>query len=569
MPTQGGIVGTKAAAPTGTTQQQNTLPSQFAAKQATLYGPGGQKQVVGVGSQQASDLQKQGYGLTPGSYKAPVTASTVPQPTQGGMTQAQANAAPGIGAPQNVPQASPNQTPQPQQPSVPQIPQQQPQPAQSPQPVNPNQDLIQQLSQNGLLGQALAASLQRASQPTPEYTSAQENLQKLSSQPSPQVQQAIENLKNFQTGYAQSVGGIQSTPIPLEFQQGREQVLQGQYSRELPAYQEAVQSSLGQQQQQIGALQSILGQANTQQQLQQQGIAGVAGALQPTLGQYGQAQYAPLGGTVQPTTTPGYQILNPSDMSKYQPNQIQKNPDGTITLKPGVTPIQGTVKQVSLPAALGGQQGGDVVPQSDPFYQQMQAYANLLVNNQGSAIPSSVTGNAALNAQLIRMAQQINPNFNVNIAAGVGGAQQAIVSGQTQQIATYQSALQQGQNLKAQFSDLVRSFSLNPSDVNKLNQGIQSIANNVSDPHYQQLNNYINEIANTYANALTPAGGNPTDYKTSIAQGMLNSTMKGQNLLDVMNSLDDAVKAKIAGIPTAGSFSGQSQQQGQKGIYDW
>ena len=42
--------------------------------QATLYGPNGQKQVVTVGSQQASSLQSQGWGLTPGSYKSPAAA---------------------------------------------------------------------------------------------------------------------------------------------------------------------------------------------------------------------------------------------------------------------------------------------------------------------------------------------------------------------------------------------------------------------------------------------------------------------------------------------------------------
>lgn len=40
-------------------------------QKATLYGPGGTKVVVDVGSQQASSLQSQGYGLTAGSYKEP------------------------------------------------------------------------------------------------------------------------------------------------------------------------------------------------------------------------------------------------------------------------------------------------------------------------------------------------------------------------------------------------------------------------------------------------------------------------------------------------------------------
>jgi hypothetical protein len=55
----------------------STTPAPVAsAKQATLYGPNGQKQVVDVGSTQASQLQSQGWGLTVGSYKTPITGTT-------------------------------------------------------------------------------------------------------------------------------------------------------------------------------------------------------------------------------------------------------------------------------------------------------------------------------------------------------------------------------------------------------------------------------------------------------------------------------------------------------------
>jgi len=50
---------------------------------ATLYGPNGQKQVVTVGSGQASQLQSQGWGLNAGSYKA-----APPKPASGGYNNA-------------------------------------------------------------------------------------------------------------------------------------------------------------------------------------------------------------------------------------------------------------------------------------------------------------------------------------------------------------------------------------------------------------------------------------------------------------------------------------------------
>ena len=77
------------------------------------------------------------------------------------------------------------------------------------------------------------------------------------SQGSPQLQADQDALKNFQLQYAQARGDIQHTPIPLEFQQGREQVIANQYNSSLPAYQGAVQSDIQRQ----GLTQQALNQA--------------------------------------------------------------------------------------------------------------------------------------------------------------------------------------------------------------------------------------------------------------------------------------------------------------------
>jgi hypothetical protein len=53
-------------------------PAPVQTQKATLYGPGGQAQVVDVGSGQASQLQSQGWGLTQNSYKATVAAPSTP-----------------------------------------------------------------------------------------------------------------------------------------------------------------------------------------------------------------------------------------------------------------------------------------------------------------------------------------------------------------------------------------------------------------------------------------------------------------------------------------------------------
>lgn len=139
-----------------------------------------------------------------------------------------------------------------------------------------------------------------------------------------------------------------------------------------------------------------------------------------------------------------------------------------------------------------------------------------------------------------------------------GSATQGIVGTQATQIAGYQSALQQGQNLQSQLTDLIHTFGLNPNDVNAVNTGIQTIAKNTSDPRYQILSNYVNDIANTYSQILTPPGGSATDTTRGIATSMLNATASGQSLISVMQSLDQAAKAKIAGVSTTGASTGSS-----------
>lgn len=166
---------------------------------------------------------------------------------------------------------------------------------------------------------------------------------------------------------------------------------------------------------------------------------------------------------------------------------------------------------------------------------------------------------------LLQTIQQSNPNFNVNQNIGASSATQNIVGNQSQQIATFQSALQQGQNLQSQLTDLISTFGLNPNDINAANSGLQAIARNTSSPQYKILQNYVNDIANTYAQVLTPTGGSQTDTTRSIASSMLDATASGQSILAVMQSLDQAAQAKIAGVSTTGS----TQSNGTSNIYSF
>lgn len=101
------------------------------------------------------------------------------------------------------------------------------------------------------------------SQP-PTYPGLLEALQKLSTEGSPQVQEANKNLADFRTKLAGTYAGIENTPIPLEFQQGREQVVGRQAATEEAALQSAVSNALTGQNQQITGLTAAMGGAAPQ-----------------------------------------------------------------------------------------------------------------------------------------------------------------------------------------------------------------------------------------------------------------------------------------------------------------
>ncbi len=193
---------------------------------------------------------------------------------------------------------------------------------------------------------------------------------------------------------------------------------------------------------------------------------------------------------------------------------------------------------------------------------QVQKIRNGTTDPSSAASALSAYGQAGTNA----LQQALGPNFNLNIASGAAGAQANVAGTQAQTIEQYKSALQQGQNLQSQLTDLITTFGLNPGDINATNKGIQLIAQNTSSPQYKILQNYVNDIANTYSQILTPPGGSQTDTTRGLAASMLDATAKGTSIVDVMKSLDAAAQAKIAGVSTLG---GQQHQGGGGGLYDF
>lgn len=111
----------------------------------------------------------------------------------------------------------------------------------------------------GLYGQLIAALANKSNQASTDYTT-QQNL----------ANNYNQALQTSRTNEAQGLAANALNPIPLEFQQGRGQVLQTQYAQE--------QAALGSAFQGASTLQQA---ANTQQQLQQQGLTSAAGLASP------------------------------------------------------------------------------------------------------------------------------------------------------------------------------------------------------------------------------------------------------------------------------------------------
>lgn len=184
---------------------------------------------------------------------------------------------------------------------------------------------------NGLYGQLIAQLQARSQAPSADYLAQQA-----------QANQYNEALKQSRMNEAQGLASNASNPIPLEFQQGRAQVLQSQYAQEQAALGSAFQGAA-----------TLQGAANTQQGLEQQGLGTAAGFAQP-VGQFGMLTN-PLTG----------QPLNSGLLSGpvQQAVQLVKNgadPQGSA-VQSLLSPL-GLAGQSQFTAALQGSSGGTYNP---------------------------------------------------------------------------------------------------------------------------------------------------------------------------------------------------------------
>lgn len=365
----------------------------------------------------------------------------------------------------------------------------------------------------GLAQSAAQALLSSGGQQSEAYKQATQSYQDTLNKYNQVVQQEAQAL---------GIGSGAGSPIPLEFVQGRQQVLQGQYANELAGYGgvvsgaasalNAANTQQGIQQQGLtsagGVANTAAGLATGQQGTQQSGLAAAGGLVKPELGGYANQYFNPM--TQQPTSGGNYSLQSAAQ------NYAQMVQNGQMSYNDAVS-------------ALGGY---------------------------------GVAGQQALNSAL-------PSGFNVNQSNATAQSQ----SSQTAQQQQYQSAAKQAQNLGLQLNQVITQAGINPNDLNALNSFVQKVATNTSDPNYQTFQNLVNDMANTYAQVLTPAGGSTTDMVRNISQSLLNASQSGSSILQVMQNLDSQVQAKISGVTTAyGTSNGSSNQTiatSGSGLYSW
>jgi hypothetical protein len=196
-------------------------------------------------------------------------------------------------------------------------------------------------------------------------------------------------------------------------------------------------------------------------------------------------------------------------------------------------PGQAAFGQTVFDPLTGQYTGGGGLPA-----ETMQQYAQMAASGQISSVPSFITSNPVLNAQLNEAAKAINPNFSPITSAAQG---EIIAS-----LPELEAVNTQAEGIKNKIVSYLNSNpGLNPSTLaagNILQQWIQG--KQLADPRYQTLFNYLNEYTSTLAPILG-VGGDTTNLKTEIAQSFINAKASGQSIAQVLDSMSQLAEGKI------------------------
>jgi hypothetical protein len=192
---------------------------------------------------------------------------------------------------------------------------------------------------------------------------------------------------------------------------------------------------------------------------------------------------------------------------------------------------------------MTGTTGSGEVAQTDPFYKTLQTYAQLRASGQETQVPSSISGNAVLNAQVTKMAQAINPSYNANVTGALGTS--------AADLATKASELQANMNGAEANFDLLKNIAkqggVNDNNVPILN----TLQNNVSrgltsNDSVVSFQSLIQGVRSQYAAVL--GGGTVTVESLNEAKSLIPDDVSLSALDSLGVNLKSDAANRIAGI---------------------
>lgn len=222
---------------------------------------------------------------------------------------------------------------------------------------------------------------------------------------------ALEQQNALKQGIASQNANIENSPIPLTFQQGREQVLARQNASQLDAAQQAVTQA-----------QQALGYGIQEQGTQQSGLTSAASLTKPELSQYGQTYYQPL--------------------------QAGQN-DGSAGIQPG-DPAYASLTQYAQLAAAG--ENGQI---------PSQWTSNPVLNAQINAMAKQINPNYDPLTTPLNTTTQANTNAQIGSANSIAGA------------ATQQAISRIG-NVTSNLTNFMQQWGINQANSPYFNQPMQA-----------------------------------------------------------------------------------------------
>ncbi len=325
------------------------------------------------------------------------------------------------------------------------------------------------------------------------------------------VSKARQDLTKFQTNTADQLAKMRSDDIPLEFQQGRAQVVQQAAQEKEKALQQGVANALEGQSQQLGALNNAAGLASPQQ------LSSGNIYIDPVTGQ-------PKAGG--PTTVPyNSQFLNP----------LNGQPVG------------------------GGATSGSLQDAVSNIAQKVQ---NGSIGYDSAVQALSGYGQAGVNG----LQQLLGPNFNIQQSNALAAAQEA----STLQTGTLGGQLQkQAETVKAHMDTLKTAYEALQAKYGLplINQGINAVATQLGSGSLQSYNIALSNVRDELAKIL--GGGTSTDGTRATARELLPDNMTPTQLAASIKTAKELMDSKITEYTKTPSFNGGSQGGGTGGLYDW